>query len=536
MGFLDFFRRTPIEEAAPPIALAPPSSPDRSGFEVGIPRGGLNEWNTGMGQSTQTDRRSQLQELYESFLCCPWSWASVNAISRTITAGGLVTDWDTDDGEGDEEQPEKPPNVLLLERMLKFTNPREDIRQLMRSTIADLLVFGDAYIEVVWVGNQPVSLYTLDSPTTTPIADEHGNITGYVQVTEFGQRATFEPRDVIHISLDSPRSGVFGVSPTQAALLPITAWLFTAATLKEIFRKGNPPSIHVDMPESIASPEMNRWLHQYSVRNIGPRNIGVPIVTKGGGAVKELQQYKIEEFLHVLDQKRDEILASYGVPPAEAGVIESGNLGGGTGESQRKTFLVNTCQPIAELVLEKLNFHLVQQGFGITDWHLKFGEVDMRDSMVIEQIRDMRLRNGSWVLNKYRTTIGEPPVDGGDDAVLVDRQNLVLWRDMSAKSTAGISKDLKGSALEPADPGAKGDPVTLEKPEPAPVPPALAPFAGQANIPPDPNAPAPPPGQDDQTPAETRRYQGRPLRETWSTYAARRKQALEELPRVDTAA
>lgn len=514
-------------------ALAP-SVPERAGYEYGVPRGGLTEYNSGMGQSTQSDRRSMLQELYEAYLGCPWAWACCNAISRTITAGGLVTDWDADDGEGDEEQPEKPTAVLALERLLTFVNPREDIRQLLRSTISDLLVFGDAYIEVSYVGSIPVALYTLDSPSTNVIADEHGTITGYVQITEFGQRAEFDPQEVIHFSLDSPRSGVFGVSPTQAALLPITSWLFAAATVKEIFRKGNPPSIWADMPAGMPTNEQNRWLAQYAARNIGPRNIGAPIVTKGGGKVQELQQGKIADYLAALDQRRDEILAAYGVPPAEATIIESGNLGGGTGESQRKTFIVNTCQPLSELLLEKINYHIVKTGFGITGWHLKFREIDMRDSAIIENIRDQRLRNGSWTLNKYRTEIGEQPTDGGDDAVLVDRQNLVLWRDMGAYSTSGIAAKLKGTALEPNEPGAPGTPVTLEKPAPAPVPAALAPFAGQD---PDNNLPDDGEGQgDDQGGEGTGETVMPPVPSaSWQTaYRERLREALRTLPDVDT--
>ena len=70
----------------------------------------------------------------------------------------------------------------------------------------------------------------------------------------------------------------------------------------------------------------------------------------------------------------------YGVPPAKASIIESGNLGGGTGEAQDKSFRVNTCAPIAELVLEKLNFAIVRMGFGIEGWRLKFEDIDWRDS------------------------------------------------------------------------------------------------------------------------------------------------------------
>ncbi|MFI2078699.1 phage portal protein, partial [Streptomyces triculaminicus] len=251
------------------LETAPAKLPERAGYEFGIGPGGLTETNQGIGVATRTDRRSSLNQLYDAYLACPWAWASVNAIARTITAGGLVTDWDNDDGQGGDEQPDKPREVLLLERMLAYCNPRENIRQILRGAITDLLVYGDAFIEVVWLGHQPVALYSLDCPSMLPIADEHGTVTGYVQLTELGQRATFEPREVIHISLDSPRSGIFGVSPTQAALLPITAWLFAAATSKEIFRKGAPPQIHVDFPAGASAAEINRWNAQYQQRNIG---------------------------------------------------------------------------------------------------------------------------------------------------------------------------------------------------------------------------------------------------------------------------
>lgn len=450
------------ESAAKPGAL--PATPERRGYEVGIPPGGLDEYRQSMGVATQTDRRSLMQELYEAYLSCPWANASVNAIARTITAGGLVADWDSDSGEGDQETPDKPDNVVALERLLAYCNPQDDIRQLLRVAIIDLLVFGDAFIEVVWVGNVPVAIYNIDAPTMYPQVNEHGTVTGYAQVTEYGQRANFEPHEIIHISLDAPRAGAFGVSPTQAALLPITAWLFAASCGKEMFRKGLPPTVHVDFPAGTGEPEMNRWIGRHMQRVVGPRNIGTPVATRGGAHVTELAMGRPTDVLTFLDQKRDEIVSVYGVPPAKAGIIESGNLGGGTGEQQDKTFRVNTCQPIAELLLEKLNFAIVRQGFGIVGWHLKFGEVDYRDSAVIEQIRDTRLRNGSWTLNRYRAEIGEPPVDGGDNAVLIDRQNLVVWADITRFSDANIAaKGAPAVAAGEAPPG--GEPMLAPEPD-----------------------------------------------------------------------
>lgn len=445
MAFWDILpwrRDSEITEAKTPAKTPDPAAakqPERAGYLFGVPEGGLDEVQSGMGASTGTDRKSMLQELYEAYLACPWSWSCVNAIARTVTSGGLVTDWDADTGEGDQEAPDKPPEVLALEAFLDYTNPTQDIRQVLRNVVSDLEVFGGAYLEVAWWGATPVAIWNQDFPTTTPITDVHGAITGYVQVSEYGQRADFDPKQIIYISLDSARSGVFGVSPTQAMMGPITAWLFAASTGKEIFRKGLPANVHVDLPPSMSEPETRRWSSQYMSGNLGAKNIGRPIVTRNGGKVNQLQSGKVPDVLAFLDQKRDEIVAGYGVPPAKAGIIESGNLGGGTGDAQDVTYRVDTCGPIADLILEKLNFHIAAQGFGITDWKIKFGEVDYRASLIIEQIRDMRLRNGTWTRNKYATEIGEPACDGGDDPVLVDRQNLVLWQDMSAMSKAIIA-------------------------------------------------------------------------------------------------
>nr|MDA8322215.1 hypothetical protein [Actinomycetota bacterium] len=129
---------TPAVQAAEPAAAAV----QRTGFPWGIPEGGLDENEGQIGASTQTDRSTLLQELYDAYIACPWAWACVQAIARTITAGGLVTEWDPDSTEHDPKAPPKPPAVQALERLIAFTNPQQDIRQLLRNVVAALLMFG----------------------------------------------------------------------------------------------------------------------------------------------------------------------------------------------------------------------------------------------------------------------------------------------------------------------------------------------------------------------------------------------------------
>lgn len=538
----------------PGSELVPPkdSQTRRKGYEYGVMIGGSTSESV---QSAYSQERIQiLTQLYQAYLTCPWVSGPVDLIARTATAGGLnvvVEDISLHKG----KVPDDPPEVQRLRRLIKFCNPREDMVQLLRQTAIDLLLFGDAYIEVVELLNEPIAMYTLDATTMTVLCDEHGEVTGYKQDVDGIRSAKFDKDQVIHISLDAPRGGMYGVGPAQKALLPVTAWLFTEATIKENFRRGDPPRLHVDLG-TMKDNDVQRWREMYTVNNLGPKSVGAPVITTGGGVVGVLDPRKVQDYLATSKQLRDEIISCFGTPPSKLGIIETGNIGAGTGEAQDKTFRVNTIYPIQALILEKLNYQLLQKGFDIQGWHLEFGEIDMRDSEVVERIRDTRLRNGSYTLNRYRDEIGEPPVEGGDDPVLIDRQNIVMWANMDALSQAGIAYKLKGTALAPTEP-AEGQPLQLEKPttsddagsplaqppQPPQAPPApkLDPFASpgpstgpDAKLPPADRPGGPRDAAQGTGPRETRYTQDRrKLRDSWNhSYAARRRMALKELAAV----
>lgn len=460
MGFLSAVRSAfelPIEAA--PAPLEPQRLPERKALEWGIPI----EGTSGPSEiSSQQTRRTHLEELHDLYLSCPPVAISVNAIARAVTAGGMVVV--PDEMNPDADEPSPTPEVQRLKRLMRFTNPRENFIQLMRGVAADLLVFGDAFIEVSWQGDEPVALYSLDAPSMTVDADVHGQVRGYKQVVP-GQRTPveFEPEEIIHVSLDNPRGGLYGLSPCEQIQIPAAIWLFCAACLKETYRRGNPPRIHADHAKDQRSA-VQRWFEQYLVRNLGPKNIGTPIVTVGGGTISELQSDKITDYLNTLRDMRDVISGTLGAPPNKVNIVESGNLGGGTGEAQDKNWRTVTIIPLQTLILEALNFQVVQRGFGIDGWHMEFVEVDYRDSTVIENIRQERVRLGAWSPNRYRREIGEPPLDGGDDALVMDRGKFIYLRDMALYTQAEMNQmnapyvvALKGA--EPPDQGAPPPPM-----------------------------------------------------------------------------
>jgi SPP1 gp7 family putative phage head morphogenesis protein len=464
--------------------------PARQGYAFGVPPEGLDEW-TATTTAGDGGRRSQLTELYEAYRKCPWAWAGVNAIARRVTAGGLEFVYDpAQDESGDDEQPPKPPEVLAAERLFAYTNERQNILQLLRAAAAGLVIGADSFIEIVWIGKIPVALHMLPARDMTPLMDQHGQLTGYVQLTEYGQEARFEPHQVVWISLDSPEGGVFGAAPLAAALVAIERWLFTAATQLHTYRKGDPLQLHIDLPADMTGPDIRRWIAQFLARNIGPANIGYPVVTKNGGKVNELGVRRIEAQNATLDKARDEILGALGVPPAKAGVIESGNLGGGTDEGQDKTFALQTCDPIAQVILDQIQFHIAERGFGVADWKLRFAEVDTRDSKTIEEIREKRFKNGAYTLNEWRADIGLPGVEGGDQAmVLVAQGSVMRIRDIEASALASIAKQIQGTGWEIEQTGNDDEPIMLVQSEtPAEQRPQLPPVPPPSGTPPSPPA------------------------------------------------
>lgn len=534
------FGKQTVEEARKPPVSDASLMPDvnirnirRRGYEFGVP---LTSEYPSAQMAASAERQQVLQQLHDAYQTCNWVSSSIAVIARTVTAGGLQIV--PDDDLPEDEAPEEPPEVLRLRKLMRFTNPTEDIIQLLRNVITDLLLFGDSYLEVITLLGEPVALYLLDATTMTVLSDEHGEVTGYRQDVDGMRTASWDINGVIHISLDAPRGGLYGVSPAQLALLPITAWIFTMATIQETFRRGDPPRMHVDLAH-FEDNDVQRWREQYTVYNLGPKAVGNPLITTGGGAVQVLDPRKVTDYLDAERVLRDQIISSFGVPPSKVGIIETGNIGGGSGEAQNKSFQINTVIPIANLLLEKLNYHLVKVGFKIQGWHFEFAEVDFRDSITVEQVRELRLKYGAYSINDWRAELGKQPIPGGDTNIVDTRTGIVAWDDMEAMSKASIANKvapLTAAGVNDYVPG-------VPDPEMEPVAP-MDQKAPPGKVPPVPDVPPKQPRSPEDQPGLSKdATQGKPPKESlyeadrrsleaaWGkAYRARRKEALRTLP------
>lgn len=428
--------RTEVLEAAP----VRQSAPARSGFLGDIPQGGSTEYNQGYTQiGGATDRRTLMEQMEQLYVGCQIARTCVDTIARTCTAGGMTIVPD-DETNQRKEDVHLSAQAQKAQDLFDYVNPQQNFRQLLRKVITDLLIYGDSFVEVIWSLGEPVALYSLPCPDMLILADEHGDVNGYVQRTETNRRAPFKPHQVLHFKFDSPRSGLYGLGPTEGNIHPITTWLFTLGLLKHTMQKGNPPNMSIAWDIDLPDADIKKYSDQMRTRNMGAANVGNPWNLKGKTEIHEFHANAIAEYLAAMAVTRDQIVGGYGCYPAQVGIIESGNLGGGTGTSQFKSFKVNTCGPLEELVLEVFTFDILRQGFGVEDFRCDLEEIDWRDDAAIEEISHLRVTDGRWTINRGRDAIGEPPVEGGDDAVIIQTRDVVLVRDLAAMSEAGVEK------------------------------------------------------------------------------------------------
>lgn len=316
-----------------------------------------------------------------------WIRAVVSIISKAVVARGWsVVKTDPNAKEADGE---------MLRAFFTDCNPNDTLSELLLDGTRDTHVAGNAFLEIVYgADGKPKELWSLDPSTMRVRADEHGNIQGYVQVPRFsfgslGGNVLFEVKEVLHFKMGTRGSTYYGLSPLASLILPVTVDKFAQIYNRAFFTNG--AKIRGAFIMKDATPEQverNREYLQARAKNLELAQSD--LVLEGEIDFKTIGvTQKDMEFLQLREFTRNEILAVYGVPPSKVSIIESGNLGGGTGDSQDKTFNMQTILPFQEMLAGKITKLVIQKGFGVNGWALQFNQPQMDLKTLVELTRSL---------------------------------------------------------------------------------------------------------------------------------------------------
>ena len=291
-----------------------------------------------------------------------------------------------------------------------FTNPEGKYAEatfssLMKQIIPSWKVTGDSFIEVNHdkIFDNIISGFKFIPTELMEWNTDNGQ--WKIRNTDY----SFEPENIIHIY--EPRiqlkSSRWGASVIDTVAMDISLEVLGLNHNREVFENhGLDPrgvlSFDKDLSSNTVKANINRLKKQKNKKGI--------IAVQGGNYTRTNPSNKEMEFLELLFYARDKIISAFGVPPAKAGIIETANLGSGSGEAQAKDF---------HKIL-KGNSQVIENAFNKTLGRSGFQEVfnftleDIENKQIRAEIEDKQLRNGSTYINEVRSGYGLEPVEWGN--------------------------------------------------------------------------------------------------------------------------
>ncbi|HET8912411.1 MAG TPA: phage portal protein, partial [Ktedonobacteraceae bacterium] len=415
---------------------------------------------------TPQERKLIMLDIY---LNNPWVSGCIDVITKRIFSGGYVVE------KVDEEAPDNKEHEDMLHECALRINPDWDFNQLGRALLTDEFIFGECYAEMTWKNGLPWQIFKVDCPNMGFDADKYGQIERFYQEMQSTRRRNYlDPANIIRWWFPHPRASIDPFAPAEkvsdAILLDKKMMMWT----ETFFRKGTKFPFSV---EGVGDQdEAQRFLAFFAQNFTGEKNAHMPFVTWGNAKLVWNAAQKLDmDFSAGLDRMRTIVFAAYGVPPAAVSIIESGNIGGGTGEDQDKSLIFNACDPAKSTFFEKLNYRVVQQGMGIKDYRYSARYAEYRSDESIAKVQDIRAKNGTRTIDELRQEDGKRPYKTGGDVPYIwsSKEITPVPRlgdlEEEQRQTAAATLQSAQAQADLAQTKAK----QAKEPPPEPTPPAL---------------------------------------------------------------
>lgn len=296
-----------------------------------------------------------------------------------------------------------------LEDFFGNCNPDYTFDEICYNINLDLESLGNGYMEVTREGNQPGGVVQrLDHIPGREVRITK-DLKNFIQVRE-GKHAWFrrfgsDPDEETSKDPDTgevlneaiwfmhyhPSSRVYGIPRVVPALAAVMGNRFQQdRNLKFFYNKAIPEwCLMIKGDFSGMTPEEEAELEEFR-QNIQNH---LELVLRGEhyrllqievpqGVELEWKMIGVEnkdaDFRKYYKDNRDQIVRSYSMMPHRIGIIESGNIGGGTGETQIETYKASVPKPRQEK-WEKKMLGLIRRGLSVETFYMKWDEIDSID-------------------------------------------------------------------------------------------------------------------------------------------------------------
>lgn len=165
---------------------------------------------------------------------------------------------------------------------------------------------------------------------------------------------------------------------------------------------GLSPDTILSYDSDVSDANFNSEVQRLQLMKEEADKTGGMLVTRGATFQTASNTNKDMNYLELMKYCRDNIIQNFGVPPQIFGIIESANLGSGSGESQKKDWKL-TFEGESKFVEDGFNHTFKKQGFSE---RFKYGSIDVEDELLDAQIDQIYLQLGVKTVDEIRNRMG----------------------------------------------------------------------------------------------------------------------------------
>jgi HK97 family phage portal protein len=254
--------------------------------------------------------------------------------------------------------------------LLSRPNPRQGGKEFREMLIGHLMVSGNAYVELVQVGNQPRELHALRPDRVKLICDKTGWVEAYEYSSGTARKTHAVAADgtsnVLHLSLFHPLDDCRGFPPLQAALMALDVHNAASQWNKSLLdNSARPSGALVYAPSSganMSEDQFARLKAELEDGYSGSARAGRPLLLDGGLDWKAMGYSPRDmDFVEARHAAARDIALAFGVPPMLLG-IPGDNTYSNYQEANR-AFTRQTLLPLINRTVDSFN-HWLQPRFG----------------------------------------------------------------------------------------------------------------------------------------------------------------------------
>lgn len=225
----------------------------------------------------------------------------------------------------------------------------------------------------------------------------------------------FEDTQLIHIYNPPVDGGVWGVSPIDILAKDITLELLSRDHTRSLIKHGglNPNGV-IEFDYGMSEDEYLTELERLSIQAQDENTRNGTLILRGGDYKDITYSPQDMEYQALQNDVRDRILATYQVPPSKISIIETANLGSGSGTSQAENFKKIL---FAETSLISSEFNRIFNEYGFES-ELYFNELDIENKQERATIENLQLQSGVRTINEVRAGYNLEPVTWGDEPLI----------------------------------------------------------------------------------------------------------------------